>query len=215
MDVSPLGNAYLHMDRFRQYSLRTTLLVTLVVGCGLGWLGSLVHARRVAEADRAAKQAYVTLEHYRTQGLRNLSQQRERQRTLKRFPRLANIESAGIFIRYHKGHATILNFCNVPQTADDDIASITDTYADELSALVTLSLENTQVTEKTIRRLETFPVLSDLWLDNCHNITDDAVDDLAQLQSLERIRIPSTSITDQGIAKLSEALPNCEIVPSF
>ena len=150
--------------RWYRFSLKTLFLVQLICACGLGWFGATVHARRVAEAERAekqalaeAKQALATEEYYRTQALKHLAQQRERQRALKLFPGLASIESAGIFVHYHQGRAALLNFCNIPHTDDAAFAIFAAaTVSNELSALTTLSLERTQVTEKTIRLLGMF-----------------------------------------------------------
>jgi len=43
-------------------------------------------------------------------------------------------------------------------------------------------------------------------------ITDGAVDDVVTLQNLERVRITGTKISNQGVARLKQALPSCEIV---
>lgn len=44
------------------------------------------------------------------------------------------------------------------------------------------------------------------------NVTDACVRHLAELTQLQRLDLTGTKVTAEGVAKLQQALPNCEII---
>ncbi|MBI1901073.1 MAG: hypothetical protein HYS13_08180 [Planctomycetia bacterium] len=64
--------------------------------------------------------------------------------------------------------------------------------------------------EAELRRLEPFADLE--WLDlSCSELTDASVDQLVKFQKLRRLELSATHVTEDGLARLRTALPNCKI----
>ncbi len=78
-----------------------------------------------------------------------------------------------------------------------------------LTELRWLSLENTQVTDEGVAHLRNLAKLEVLQL-GLTNTSDASVEHLAQLTALCRL-VVGDRVSEQGIAKLRFALPNCEI----
>jgi hypothetical protein len=67
------------------------------------------------------------------------------------------------------------------------------------------------VTDQDLAVLDQFVNLRSLNLHGA-NFTDDAVDQLAEIRSLEELDISDTRISASGVAELRSELPNCRIV---
>ena len=199
-----------------QFGLRGLLFVTLLVAVAAAYVNLLFEARRMETARRAKKAKQVAkselwyFEQATAEALRSFQDERSRKLAFEKHPRLADLEAAGVFVHCQNGQAALLNFCNRPETDDDDAAFFLDTYSAELASLSTLSLENTQITARTIARLERL-CLDELWLNNCERIDDAAESDLAQMTSLRRLILSGTSVSPETTARLRLALPNCKI----
>jgi hypothetical protein len=81
-----------------------------------------------------------------------------------------------------------------------------------LNQLQDLRLDGTRVTDAGLVRLQGLSRLHELWLDNT-SLTDAG---LVHLQGLKQLAflvcLNNTKVTDQGVKKLHQALPKCEIL---
>jgi internalin A len=67
------------------------------------------------------------------------------------------------------------------------------------------------VTDEGVRELATLPDLEVLWLTRCR-VSDDIIPLLADRKNLRELNVRHTEVTEQGIERLRQALPNCRIV---
>lgn len=79
-----------------------------------------------------------------------------------------------------------------------------------LTSLEQLGLDDTQVSDAGIPHLASLTNLKKLWL-NRTGLTDASIPALVKLTSLESLQVPGCNFTTEGIARLREALPACEI----
>ena len=89
-------------------------------------------------------------------------------------------------------------FLSSASISDSDVQFICD---QKLPALVTLSLNNTAISDNALSHLTKLKRLKRLHLKNT-NITDDAIETLGSMDGLVEISIQGTQITPVGIAKL-------------
>ncbi len=76
-----------------------------------------------------------------------------------------------------------------------------------MKSLSVLHLCDTQIDDAGIAQIATKLKLKELGLCRCANLTDHALQHLAQCETLEAIYLDSTPVTEAGLAKLV-ALPN-------
>lgn len=76
--------------------------------------------------------------------------------------------------------------------------------------IVRLNLDKCPVTDRGIPKLASLVNLEWIHLGGT-GITDACLDDLAQLKSLKELIVTKTEITEQGVAKLRAALPECTV----
>ena len=90
--------------------------------------------------------------------------------------------------------------------------AITDSGLEHLDslALLTLTLRDADLTSAAVRHLEGLTTLRVLRLGRTL-IDDAAVPALATLTGLKQLELTETGITEEGVARLQEALPNCRI----
>ncbi len=81
----------------------------------------------------------------------------------------------------------------------------------EQGEILLVNLNGTQITDAGLVHLEGLTSLQELNLDNTHQITDAGLVHLEGLTSLRMLFLHNTQITDAGVAKLKEALPECDI----
>jgi len=80
------------------------------------------------------------------------------------------------------------------------------------TALRELSLAGTAVNARGLEELKPLARLERLNLQGCRQLRDDAVTVLAGFVQLHRLDLKDSAMTAQGVAKLREALPSCEIL---
>lgn len=86
-------------------------------------------------------------------------------------------------------------------------------YLSRLKALEGLDLSSTSITDRGLSHLRHIPHLRDLGLIDTA-VTDEGLEQLACHKDLKTLWLPSPEtalITDDGIAKLQQALPDCDI----
>ena len=94
-----------------------------------------------------------------------------------------------------------------------DFTQVTDAglkHLNGLTNLQSLGLEDTQVTDAGLVHLKGLAKLDSLSLSET-NVTDVALEHLKGLTHLEHLWLTGTSVTDDGVKKLQQALPKCEI----
>ncbi|MCC6126986.1 MAG: hypothetical protein IT426_18665 [Pirellulales bacterium] len=74
-----------------------------------------------------------------------------------------------------------------------------------------LNLANCQITNEGLEQITGLKKLENLQLSGCKGITDNGVNRLGGLRQLNWIDVSFTNVTDAGIARLQQALPNCII----
>jgi hypothetical protein len=79
------------------------------------------------------------------------------------------------------------------------------------SHLDLLWLQNTQVTDSGLAHLTGLTQLRELSLDYCRRVTDDGLEHLKGFKELKKLTLTETRVTDAGVARLKQSLPNCDI----
>lgn len=79
----------------------------------------------------------------------------------------------------------------------------------ELKQLTQLTIDSDQVTDYAIDYLQGLPLLTELNAGGA-GFTDDAIDELAQIQTLQKITL-GPQVTKEGAERLKKALPKCQI----
>ena len=209
MTVETRRSIWTEPIRFR-FSLRTLMLVTMLVGIATAWTTWKIRDQRAQLLKQMENERWWRQLAF-AQGRNTRDEDQGRQLAFAQWPRLSELDAADISMDYENGKVVLLNFITRPETDDEVITHYLDKYAAELASLDTLSLENSRVSPRLIARLESLH-LSELWLDNCTGITDEAIEKLVRLKSLTHLRIPGTSISAAGAARLRDALPNCLIM---
>lgn len=130
-------------------------------------------------------------------------------RHLARLPRLRDLElkraaisDAGL---QHLGHMQSLRSLSLQQT---QVTGAGLRYLRALPHLHYLSLQSTPLRPEYLQELEKFPSLRSLDLD-LTSLTDDAIPQLSRLTMLQSLSV--TGLSDEGLAKLRKALPNCGV----
>jgi Leucine-rich repeat (LRR) protein len=82
----------------------------------------------------------------------------------------------------------------------------------ELPRLEVLCLDQTLITDAGIPALETLPRLEKLHVHSRAMLTDASVDSLSRHVRLFELKIGGPGFSEQGIARLREALPRCKVV---
>ncbi len=99
-------------------------------------------------------------------------------------------------------------FSSASDVTDDGLASIS-----KHKDLEGLTLQNgRRVTDDGLQhldRIEEATERSNLW--NCKGITDDGLKHLRDLKQLKSLNLGGTKVTEQGIERLQQALPECKI----
>jgi hypothetical protein len=80
-----------------------------------------------------------------------------------------------------------------------------------LRRLAALSLQGTRITDKSLREVSFLPELKYLALYETY-ITDKGLSHLERLSNLQILHLRKCpNVTDEGVARLKKALPNCDI----
>jgi selenocysteine-specific translation elongation factor len=67
------------------------------------------------------------------------------------------------------------------------------------------------VTARNLEPLKALAKLERLDLSNCKRLRDDVVPVLSSMKQLKAVDLKDSAVTEQGIAKLRAALPQCEV----
>ncbi|MFO0911856.1 MAG: hypothetical protein U0795_02780 [Pirellulales bacterium] len=80
----------------------------------------------------------------------------------------------------------------------------------QLKHLRYLGLQGTNATDQTVAAISSMKGLRRLRLGHNH-VTDACIDDLSELTNLDNLGIQNTRISKEGLEKLRQALPHCEL----
>ncbi len=217
--------------RLFQFSLRTLLVLTVIVSLGMGWL--MKERRRIAARREALIEAGWEWDNFPKQpgwhrmlygddepafvyslgiGDSNATDAELVHLTgltqLKNLSlRKAQITDAGLTRLKGLGltQLIMLHLDNTPIT-DAGLVHLTG-----LTQLRHLGLNNTQITDAGLVHLTGLTQLQSLGLNNTQ-ITDAGLVHLTRLSQLQELGLESTKITDSGLATFRNALPKCSVI---
>ncbi len=175
-------------------SLRSLLVVVLVIG---GWLGWIVHKARVQ------RDAVVAIR--KLQGTVRYDWERKDGRTIsngKPWPPKWLLDQFGID---YFGHVTQVRVVAVHELSDAELIQIS-----QLAGLEELDLHRSPVTDASLAHLEGLTDLQSLTLFHT-DLTDAGLMRLKNLRRLRSLSIENTKVTDAGVQELQQALPNLKI----
>lgn len=184
--------------RWFQYNLRTLLVVTVLASIGMSWLAVMVErARRQGEALTVIKRlgGHVTYDfQYDASGMY-----------------LPQAKPPGpVWLRSILGddlfEKAICVDLSSPQVADANLQVL-----EQLPHVEVLSL-GPNVTDSGLQHVKRLARLRSLSIYYDNEVTDAGLENLKGLTRLRRILCDSANVTDEGVARLQEALPNCIIV---
>ncbi len=182
--------------RWFQYSLRSLMLLVLVVSLGMSWVA--VKIKRARQQERAVEElrksgVYVWYDY-------QVEQSGKAPYTGPPGPAwLRNLLGENFFATLVGG-----NFAS-PSVTDANLESL-----EELTQLRDLNLNGTQVTDAGLKHLKGLTHLQKLYL-SFTQVTDAGLEHLEGLSQLQTLDLSVTRVTDEGVKRLQQALPNCEI----
>jgi hypothetical protein len=208
--------------RWFQYSLRSLLLLVLLVSLGMSWVA--VRMKRTRQQDEAVEEitkfggwalydyqngqfgdVRPTAEPPGPAWLRNLLGENF-------FATVVEVHFASPLLTdrglEHLKGLSQLRWLDLPGT------QVTDSGLEHLKGLKQLqilSLNDTKVTDAGLQHLKGLPQLEWLDLDGTQ-VTDAGLEHLKGLTHLWRLTLHRTNVTDQGENRLQRALPECEIL---
>jgi hypothetical protein len=92
-----------------------------------------------------------------------------------------------------------------------DITDAGLAHLKELPRLEVLCLDQTLITDAGIKSLEALPRLEKLHVHSRAPLTDKSIESLSKHVRLFELKVGGPGFTEQGIARLREALPNCKV----
>jgi hypothetical protein len=212
--VSAPSTTRMPRRRWLQVSLRTLLVLMLVLGTGFGWLGRQVQRARAQREAAAAIEGlgghvrYTNASGGRVRGAvvwlgklfcEDLSRDIADVRLSS-----TQITDAGLA---HFRELTNLRELRLDNTQVSDAGLA---HLQELTQLEALTLNNTQVSDAGLAHLRGLTQLEGLSLYNTR-ASDVGLAHLRELTRLEGLFLDKTQVTDAGVAELQKALPNCKI----
>jgi len=207
--------------RWYQFSLRTLLIVVLVLSLPLGWIGwKLEKAREQRKAVEAIlkegasvwydyqmkKETGVLIPGAEPPGpawLRKLLGDDVFADVVQVFLRGDNVDSQ---LKQIKGFTKMRTLHTYKHVTDAGLEHITG-----MKELKILSLDGSQITDEGLAHLSGLTELRLLMLSRTQ-ITDAGLRHLNGLTKLTGLHVVDTRVTDDGAIELQEVLPNCEIV---
>ena len=206
--------------RFLRFSLRTMLVVVLVLSVWFGWMANL--ARRQRNAVRRATELGASMAFAFQLDERN-GWIRDPQPWAPGWLRNAVGEDYFrriVIVNFDEGSdptdgdlALLENFPDLRQLTLFNRRKITDDglrFIAPLRKLRVLTLDGTQVRGPGLRHISDLENLELLTLRDT-DVTDAGLKHLVALKRLKRILLGGTNVTKNGIAELQAALPNCQI----
>jgi Leucine Rich repeat len=188
--------------RWLQFSLRTLMVLMLVLGCGFGWLGMKVkQAREQREAVKAIRAVGGDVVY-------------DYQEFADDFVVLhAPKPSSPEWLRERLGEDFFHNVVRVnlhgPKVGADCLAQLRSPLGD-LRHLRRLKLFATNVTDAELVHLRALTQVTYLLL-NESGITDAGLSQLARMLQLQELDLSLTSVTDEGVKKFLQGMPNCRV----
>jgi hypothetical protein len=205
-----------------QFSLRSLLVLTVVVAIPFSWLG--------VEMKRAREQREAVEEIQKLGG--EVQYDREFSESLALMPNPAppklvwlqafldgdffdnvvgvlfknctQVTDAGL---HHLRGLAQLQVLELDDTQISDAGLI---HLQTLKQLQVLLLNNTHISDAGLGHLKGLTQLQHVWLSNTHT-TNAGLEHLTGLTQLQDLNLVDTQVTDQGVRKLQQALPNCKI----
>jgi hypothetical protein len=198
--------------RWFQFTLRTLLVLMLLVCIGMGWLGVKMQQTR---KQRAAINAIV---HGggRVTNWGNFTStfegwQGPSRRTMALYLPSPEYQS---YVDESQVHAWLRWLLGDDFFTHPTMTVVTSTVGMEhlggLPQLESLILIDDQISDTDLRYLKCLPRLEALYIFG-NSITDDGLNHVEELTQLRDVYISSTKVSDSGVKELQQALPNCEI----
>jgi len=101
---------------------------------------------------------------------------------------------------------SIRHAVNVTDAGIKDVSS--------LKMLTGLDVTGTKISKVGLLSLSKLESLDTMVLDDCKGINDDCIETLVAFPSITRLSIQNTSLTEAGVMRLREKLPDCKIAVS-
>ncbi len=212
-----------------QFRLRTLLIVVLLLSLPLSWFGAEV---------RRAKQQRMTAKAFQRLGCEVLLDRGSLAAVLGIPESLAGFPDWVVARNVPLTDSDLRHFRELPeirgiQLNDTDITDAGLRYLSDSTNLITLHLSNTHITDAGLKHLKRLTNLRHLMLDGtlvtdagmehllvltklrslvlCHTgVSDTGIERLKGLSDLEMV-VVGDSVTQAGIEKLEQALPNCRV----
>ena len=174
-----------------QFSLRTLMVLVVLVSAALGWLGMKVRQARIRREAVSKLQEVGGTVYY------------DYDRDID--PRPSGLKWAWDLL----GHDFFLDVDSV-NLQDCPVTDVGLVRLQPLTHLRWLSLTNTHVTDAGLEHLKGLRQLKRLELGST-GITDAGLEHLRVLSQLYELHLNGTQITDEGVAELQKALPNLTV----
>jgi hypothetical protein len=205
------------LGRF-QYRLRTLLLCVLVCAVACDWFVSRIQrAKRQREAVEAIEKSGGRVKYdYQFDRSGNKPQNAKPPgpawlRKLLGDDFFAYVVHAEVNTNAGLEHLKDLTQLRVLSLSGPTVTNAGLEHLDELTQLRELSLSGPKVTDAELQYIEESSRLQELDFDDI-DLTDVELDHLKGLPQLEVLILRGTRVTDQGVKKLHQAMPNCKIV---
>jgi hypothetical protein len=190
--------------RWFSFSLRTLLVFVTLAGCGFGWFGLKVQEARRQQAAVAATERLgcdVGYDYqFDSQGDFVPNQ------TLPGPVWLHSLLGDDFFRKVYSVRGFYFFRRKDRPFIDADLELVK-----ELTTLKVLYLWGTKVSDAGLANLQGLTRLEELDL-RCPHVSDAGLDYLKGLTQLKELRLYDTQVSDGGVAKLQQALPNCNIL---
>ncbi len=180
--------------RVLRLSLRSLLVVVLVIGAWLGWIVHKARVQRDAVAAIRKLQGTVRYDWERKDGRAISNGKPWGPRWL--------VDQIGID---YFGHVTQVRVVAVHELSDAELIQIS-----HLTGLEELDLHRSRVTDASLAHLEGLTDLHSLTLFHT-DVSDAGLMRLKRLWRLRNLSIENTKVTDAGVQELQKALPNLTI----
>lgn len=181
--------------RTYQYSLRSLLLLMLLVAIASSWVAvKMQRARWQKEAVESwIKLGGIVYYDYQYDSKNNLTQ--------------GAIQPDSAWLRNVLGddyfrNVTFVSFYNNQKVTNADLENLKG-----LNHIIVLQLDSTKITDAGLEYLEGLSRLQQLYLYNTQ-ITDTGLEHLKGLKRLQRLYLGKTQVTDAGVENLRKAIPN-------
>jgi len=204
--------------RWYQFSMRTLLVVMLLLVVSVGSIGVRLNRAQKNRERIATEQAAILEAATKNKNLDGrvfFETSLDRHWLDELFDDPADDWYCGFSGNITFGDAQVRYLKELPRLQNVYLykTKVTNAGLQELKGLTEvwrLVLPKTGVTDAGLEHLKGLPSLRRLYLVDA-NITDAGLEHLQELANLEILRFGYTNVSDEGIARLHQALPNCKI----